>query len=1039
VNNTRRKFISKNTIAMKNFIKLSVIVFCLLNFQYVKAQNVNYKGFELMGKNPKTIQINQTISQNTELFPFKGKIPPIFGLALKANITLNDEKSLVRVILVDTKGDEFLVYETYPLLEESNSVNIDNLCEETGLLSRVQPKSLRIEVESATIKISSITYSVSADQITDVIKTKKDKKDLQNSHKISQINNSIKVKGLSWVAGETEVSALSYADKKKLYGQSTFPSGIEYYVGGIMQIGNEVSLKSAAISSMVENWDWRYRHGKNWVTEVKNQGNCGSCWAFAATGATEAAVNLFYNQPLNMNLSEQNLLSCSGAGSCSGGYPSTALDYVKNTGIIDETAFPYTATDQVCTNKSSNPTDQIKISGRENFGSSNYPVSEDNLKKMIIKYGPLSGGLLDWSHAMTLVGWQVVKEGDRFYYRDLNKSTYWYTVPSGSTLIGKTIWIFKNSWGVWGDGGYVYVETSINNFAWTHALLGPLTSLKQNYTVQCVDNDHDGYYWWGLGAKPANCPPCPAEEDGNDADATLGPLDINGNCIPLTTVAPVADFLADKVSMNENTSVYFTDLSANKPTSWAWTFDGGTPSTSNNANPIISYATAGTYNVTLVATNAAGSNTKIKTGYITVNVAQVTPIADFVADKVSMNENTSVYFTDLSANKPTSWAWTFDGGTPSTSNNANPIISYATAGTYNVTLVATNAAGSNTKVKTGYITVNVAPVAPVADFVADKVIVNENSNVNFTDLSSNAPATWAWTFDGGTPATSSAANPVVSYKTAGKYNVNLVVTNANGNSTKIKTAYITVNSIVPVYCASKGTAATEWISKIAVNGSTVSSNSSGSAGYADLTANVFNVTASTTSSITLTPGYSGKINSWTWSVWIDWNNDADFDDAGEQVLSVSKVKTAVTKSINIPATALTGFTRMRVSMKRNVLPTACEIFSNGEVKDYTVNISAPAEAALSLKKAEIGNPDLTQPESFTLFPNPAIQMLNLKVDNLFDQDTYSIFNIQGALICKKPLDSNLTQVDISGLSEGIYIMKVKNGVQTFQEKFLKKR
>jgi hypothetical protein len=126
-------------------------------------------------------------------------------------------------------------------------------------------------------------------------------------------------------------------------------------------------------------------------------------------------------------------------------------------------------------------------------------------------------------------------------------------------------------------------------------------------------------------------------------------------------------------------------------------------------------------------------------------------------------------------------------------------------------------------------------------------------------------------------------------------------------------------------------------------------------------------------------------------------------------------------------------------MKRNVLPTACEIFSNGEVKDYTVNISAPAEAALSLKKAEIGNPDLTQPESFTLFPNPAIQMLNLKVDNLFDQDTYSIFNIQGALICKKPLDSNLTQVDISGLSEGIYIMKVKNGVQTFQEKFLKKR
>jgi PKD repeat protein len=933
---------------MKNFIRLILIVFSLLNFQFAQAQNANYKGFELMGKNPKIIQINQTFTQNAELFPFEGQIPPIFGLALNASITFNDEKSLVQVILVDTRGEEYLIYETYPLLEESNSFTIDNLCEETGLLNRLQPKSLRIEVRNATIKITSITYSSSADQIADVNKMRKDKKELQNNWKINRINKTIQAKGLSWVAGETEVSALSYADKKKLYGQSTFPSGIEYYVGGVLSSGDGSTLKSATITAMVDNWDWRNRHGKNWITSVKNQGNCGSCWAFAVTGATEALVNLFYNQTLNMNLSEQTLLSCSGAGTCSGGYPSTALDYVKNTGIIDEAAFPYTATDQVCTNKSSNPTELFKIAGREDFGSSNYPVSEDNLKKMIIKYGPVSGGLLDWSHAMTLIGWQVVKEGDRFYYRDLNKSTCWYTVPAGSALIGKTVWIFKNSWGSsWGDGGYVYVETNISNFAWTHALVAPVQSLKQNYTVQCVDNDHDGYYWWGLGAKPANCPPSPAEEDGNDADATLGPLDSNGYCIPLTAAAPVPDFVADKVSVNPNTSVNFTDLSTNKPVSWAWTFDGGTPATST--------------------------------------------------------------------------------------------VSYATAGTYNVTLVATNAAGSSTKVKTGYITVNAAPLVPVADFVADKVTIDENANVNFTDLSSNEPATWAWTFDGGTPATSTATNPVVSYKTAGRYNVTLVVTNANGNNTKIKTDYITVNASVPVYCTSKGTAAAEWISKIAVDGSAVSSNSSGSAGYADLTTNVFNVTASTTSTITLTPGYSGKINSWAWSVWIDWNNDADFDDAGEQVLVVSKVKTAVTKSINIPATALSGLTRMRVSMKRNVLPTACEIFNNGEVKDYTVNIAAPAAAALSLKSADVSNVDIPQTFSFKLFPNPANQMLNLKVENLFDHDTYSIFNIQGALICKKPIDSNLTQIDVIGLSEGFYIINVKNGDQSYQEKFLKKR
>ncbi|OFX59629.1 MAG: hypothetical protein A2066_14080 [Bacteroidetes bacterium GWB2_41_8] len=853
---------------MKIFTKLTVIVFILLSFQFAESQNVNFRGFELTGKNQETIQINQTFNQSTELIPFDSRVSAIFGLAIKASITFNDEKSLVRIILTDKNGDEYLVYETYPLLEESSSISIDNLCEETGILTGVKPQSLKIELSDASISIRNITYSTSPEQGVDLEKTKKEKKDLQNNRKINQINRSINAKGLAWAAGETEVSALSYAQKKKLFGQSTFPAGIEYYVGGIIQSGDGLTLKSASSTGMAEEWDWRSRHGKNWVTEVKNQSSCGSCWAFAATGATEALVNLFYNQPLNMNLSEQNLLSCSGAGGCSGGYPSIALDYIKNTGIINEAAFPYSATDQSCTNKSSNPTDQFKIGGRVDFGSSAYPVSEDNLKKMMIKYGPVSGGLLDWSHAMTLVGWKVVNEGDRFYYRNLNKVTVWYTVPAGSTLIGKTVWIFKNSWGgTWGDAGYVYVETNITNFAWTHALVAPVQSLQQNYSVQCADNDKDGYYWWGVGSKPANCPSCPDTPDGNDADATLGPLDAYGNCIPL----------------------------------------------------------------------------------------------------------------------------------------------------------------------------NSTPSAPIADFTSDQTIINENTTVNFTDISANSPVAWAWTFEGGTPSTSTAANPVVTYKTAGKYNVTLVVTNAYGYNTKTKTGYITVNTYVPVYCTSKGTALTEWIGQVSMNGSTFASNSTGSTGYADLTANIFNVSANSNYNITLTPNYSGKVSSWGWSVWIDFNNDSDFDDAGEQVLTVSKVKTAVTKNISIPSAAITGKTRMRVSMKRNLIPEACENFSNGEVKDYSVNISVAASETLSLKSAEIGKPEINQPVSFTLFPNPVENILNLKVEEVSFKDTYSIFNLQGALISRNTINSNLTQIDVSNLPSGIYIVNVENGTQSYKSKFIKNR
>ena len=78
---------------------------------------------------------------------------------------------------------------------------------------------------------------------------KKEKKELQNNSKISRLNQHIKAKGLAWVAGETEVSAMSYAEKKKLFGQSTFPSGIEYYVGGILTAGDGLTLKAATAKS----------------------------------------------------------------------------------------------------------------------------------------------------------------------------------------------------------------------------------------------------------------------------------------------------------------------------------------------------------------------------------------------------------------------------------------------------------------------------------------------------------------------------------------------------------------------------------------------------------------------------------------------------------------------------------------------------------------------------------------------------------------------------------------------------------------------
>ena len=101
-------------------------------------------------------------------------------------------------------------------------------------------------------------------------------------------------------------------------------------------------------------------------------------------------------------------------------------------------------------------------------------------------------------------------------------------------------------------------------------------------------------------------------------EATIGCLN--------PVIAPVADFTADNTSVVEGESVQFTDLTLNDPTSWEWTFEGGTPEASTEQNPLITYNTEGVYSVLLVATNEAGSNTMYKEDYITVD--HITKIRD---------------------------------------------------------------------------------------------------------------------------------------------------------------------------------------------------------------------------------------------------------------------------------------------------------------------------------------------------------------------------------------------------------------------------
>jgi len=174
------------------------------------------------------------------------------------------------------------------------------------------------------------------------------------------------------------------------------------------------------------------------------------------------------------------------------------------------------------------------------------------------------------------------------------------------------------------------------------------------------------------------------------------------------------------------------------------------------------------------------------------------PLVNFVADTTYILQGDSIHFTDLTTGNPAiSWAWTFAGGTPETSTVQNPVITYHQHGVHDVSLTVTNADGTMTETKAAYITVEQV-LAPESDFNASAIEIIEGDAVDFTDLSTNTPVSWAWTFEGATPDVSDEQNPQgIEYLVPGVYDVTLVASNNGGSDTEVKEDYITVIAGVP--------------------------------------------------------------------------------------------------------------------------------------------------------------------------------------------------------------------------------------------------
>ena len=252
---------------------------------------------------------------------------------------------------------------------------------------------------------------------------------------INNIQNLIHQKGAKWVAGETSVSNLPREEWQALVGLSFKPLSAPPIPDEMSAMGVPAAL------------DWR-DNGGNFVTKVKNQAKCGSCWAFSLTGGLEAYVLRTQNKPgADVDLSEQVLLSCSGVGSCQGG--TLDAEYLQTTGLPLEKAYPYTATDGTCSSAAAGWENQAyKI---DSWGSVSQKVA--SIKSALAKYGPLPTAMMVYEDFMHY------KSG--IYSYTTGKKLGGHAVLLVGYNDAEQYFIVKNSWTPgWGEAGFFRIAYS---------------------------------------------------------------------------------------------------------------------------------------------------------------------------------------------------------------------------------------------------------------------------------------------------------------------------------------------------------------------------------------------------------------------------------------------------------------------------------------------------------------------------------------------------------------------------------------------------
>jgi Zn-dependent metalloprotease len=236
------------------------------------------------------------------------------------------------------------------------------------------------------------------------------------------------------------------------------------------------------------------------------------------------------------------------------------------------------------------------------------------------------------------------------------------------------------------------------------------------------------------------------------------------------------------------------------------------------------------------------------------------------------------------------------------------------------------------------------------------------------------------------------------------------------------------------YCTSQGgSQAYEYIDYVKLG--SIARTSGADGGYYDGTALSTSVAAGSSQTISFSVGFASSAYTEYWKIFIDYNQDGDFADSGETIVSGSSSSAGTLSStFTVPTTAKTGSTRLRVVLSDNSATTSCGSYSYGETEDYTLTITG-GTAIAAPQGITATSATLDAAAELSLYPNPATDQLQLSLSSGAELKSVEVFDARGAKASVRSLGNG--QLSVSGLAPGLYLLRASDGQNTFTKHFAK--